>query len=164
VPVDDLIEITETDVIDDLMLRLVIAHTYVGDLSVRLTHLETGTFADVIDRPGLPLLGVYGCNESDIDATLSDAASLPVEDECAIPAPAITGTFVPNEALSNFDGEGMDGFWKLSVSDDASSDTGQLVSWCLEPSYVPEPGAGTMLLCGILLLLAERKFRRHRVS
>lgn len=163
-PAEDQIDIVETDLIDDLELRLVVAHTYVGDLRVRLTHADTGTAVDVIDRPGVPALGQYGCNESDIDATLSDAASDPVEDECALPAPAISGTFSPNSPLSAFDGEGIDGTWKLSVWDEAGGDNGQIVSWCLEPTYVPEPGAGTMLLTGILAMLAERKRRRRRLS
>ena len=161
---EDEMIITETDVIDDLKLRLVIAHTFVGDLTVRLTHVDTGTAVDVIDRPGRPALGQFGCSESDIDATLSDEASDPVEDECALPAPAISGTFSPNEPLSSFDGEGIDGTWKLSAWDDAAGDNGQIVSWCLEPTYVPEPGAGTMLFSGILMMLAEHARRRRRLQ
>ena len=163
IPVNDLMEIGDAGTLDDLQLSLIVAHTYVGDLRVNLTHVETGTTVDVIDRPGVPALGEYGCSRSDIDATLSDAASSPVEDQCAVPAPAISGTFSPNSPLSAFAGEGIDGFWRISLSDEAEGDTGQLVSWCLEPTYVPEPGASVMLASGILLMLAERRFRRRRL-
>ena len=161
-PVEDLMEITQTGPIDDLMLRLVVTHDYVGDLGVELTHVETGTVANLIDQPGVPLLGLYGCSEADMDLTLSDDASSPAEDECESTAPAIAGTLSPTEPLSKFDGEGLDGFWKISVSDYAAGDSGQLVSWCLEPTYVPEPGSGIMLLTGIFWMLAERKLRRRQ--
>jgi subtilisin-like proprotein convertase family protein len=160
---DDLLSISELRSIGDLEVALDITHTWVGDLVVRLTHVESNTVVTLLDRPGTtdPLSG-FGCDGDDIDATLSDAAASAVEEACAVASPAISGSFRPNELLSAFDGEPIWGTWQLTVDDAIESDAGQLVSWCLEPTLVPEPGAGLMLMSGILLMVAEQRRRRGR--
>ena len=52
----------------------------------------------------------------DIDATLDDEATLPVEQACDGSPPAINGIFTPNSPLSAFDGETIAGTWVLDVS------------------------------------------------
>ena len=156
--------ISDPGTIEDLKLQLNVTHSWVGDLGVVLTHVDTGTSVNMIDRPGVPALGTLGCENDDIDITLSDDAASFAEDECSSSSPAISGELKPSAALGTFDGESITGTWRVSVSDYEGGDDGELVSWCLEPTFVPEPGAGAMLLVGVLSLLAERKRRCRRLS
>jgi Ca2+-binding RTX toxin-like protein len=114
----------------DLNVAVSITHTWVGDLIVTLTHLDTGTAVTIIDRPGRIDSGV-GCSGDDIFAVLDDLGATPVEGECAIATPTISGTFSPNNPLSAFDGEDLGGTWRLTVADAASFDTGFLEDWTL---------------------------------
>lgn len=128
--------------IEDLNVNLAITHTWVGDLEVVLTHVDTGTAVSVIDRPGAPTPRQYGCSGNGIAATLDDEAGDPVEEACfeGDPPPlAIEGTFSPNNPLSGFDGENIGGSWELTVIDHATGDVGSLDSWSLS---VEQPAAG----------------------
>jgi subtilisin-like proprotein convertase family protein len=116
--------------ISDLNVDVGITHTWVGDLIVRITHVDTGTSAIIIDRPGVPAT-TFGCGNDNIQATLDDQAALPVETQCNGTPPAINGTFQPNNPLSVFNGQSTLGTWRITVSDNASSDIGTLDSWCL---------------------------------
>jgi len=104
--------------------------SHVGDLTVSLTHLNTGTFVSIISRPGSST-AYFGCSGNNIDATLDDEASLPVEDQCRSSYPTISGRFRPNSPLSRFDGEDMAGTWRLKVTDGATLDQGFLEEWSL---------------------------------
>jgi Ca2+-binding RTX toxin-like protein/subtilisin-like proprotein convertase family protein len=128
--------------IEDLDVHLAITHTWVGDLEVVLTHVDTGTSVSILDRPGVPTQGQYGCLGDGIDATLDDEAGDPVEDTCFAGDPpplAIEGRFSPNNPLSGFDGESIGGRWQLKVIDHATGDTGSLDSWSLS---VEQPATG----------------------
>jgi serine protease len=120
----------------DLDVAVQIAHTWVGDVIVRLTHVDTGTTVDLIDRPGVPASS-FGCSGDNIDAILDDGAALPVEGQCAAGTPTINGSFSPNQPLSAFNGESLAGTWRLNVSDRAGGDTGTLSAWCLLPTAPP---------------------------
>jgi len=132
---DDLVIASGVD-LTDLDVSVRINHTWVGDLVVRLTHVQSGTSVDLIDRPGFTGSG-FGCSGDNIDAVLDDAAAQPVETQCAGSVPTIAGTFRPNQVLSAFNGVSLAGTWRLNVSDRAGSDTGSLVRWCLLPSSEP---------------------------
>jgi len=128
--------------IEDLDVDLAITHTWVGDLEVVLTHVDTGTAVSIMDRPGVPTRGQYGCLGNGIDVTLDDEAGDPVEDACFEgdpPPQAIEGTFSPNNPLARFDGESIGGRWDLTVIDHATGDTGSLDSWSLSAE---QPAAG----------------------
>ena len=123
---------TPTDTITDLDFSVIIDHAWVGDLQVDLTHVDTGTTRRLIDRPGTPP-GRWGCSKDDIDAVLDDEGASPVEDECAPGSPTISSppAFTPNQSLDVFDGETMDGDWRITVRDLTAGNTGTLVEWCL---------------------------------
>ena len=117
--------------IADLDVGVLITHTWVGDLRVTLTHVDTGTVVTIIDRPGKPALGSFGCSGEDIDAILDDEASALVEGQCLTATPTISGSVRPNQPLSAFDGEQLGGTWRLTVTDSAPLDKGFLEAWSL---------------------------------
>lgn len=122
--------------IDDLDISLVATHTWVGDLRFDLTHVDTATTVTIYDQPGVPA-STFGCAGDDLDAVMDDEAATPVEDECGAGVPSIAGSFIPNNALSAFDGEDSSGTWRITVSDNAGGDTGTLTEWCVLASGMP---------------------------
>ena len=134
----DSVVIAENITIADLNVSVVISHGWVGDVSVSLLHVDTGSAIDLIDQPGVPASG-FGCSGDDIDATLDDEATLPAEGECAAGAPAIGGSLLPNVALGAFDGENIGGTWTLTVKDVSGGVSGTLDAWCLLLNEPPPP-------------------------
>ena len=114
-------------VLTGLKVAVKIAHTWNGDLRVKLTH--NGTTVTLIDRPGVPASSV-GFNNDGFDVLLDDAAFTPIEDYDS-GGPMVVGTFAPNESLSLFDGQDAAGLWTLNVSDHEDQDIGTLESWAL---------------------------------
>lgn len=134
---DNLVSL-ENGTIEDLDVSIETDHTWVGDLIVKLEHVDSGTSATLIDRPRMPGNDFpFGCNKVGVKALLDDEAAAAVEDQCADTTPTIAGTFRPNELLSIFHGEDISGVWNLTVSDNGAGDTGKLVQWCLSPSLLP---------------------------
>ena len=140
--------VSDTRTINDLNVILDASHTWVGDLTFTLTHNDSGTSVTILTVR--VCREVYGCSGNDIAATLDDEAGSPVEGQCDAGTPTINGTFSPNNALSAFDGENMNGSWTLSVSDAVGADSGTLNSWCLEatlggpsPTDTPVPPTAT---------------------
>ena len=158
--VSDSMTLTQGGTLTGLDMTLNVSHTYVGDLKFTLTHQDTGTSALLIDRPGVPA-STYGCSQNNINATLSDSASLPVENECHTSTPAIVGTLSPNNPLSVFTGEDLSGTWVLLAEDAVSADTGTLDQWCIAPTQVPEPSSSLLLVSGVLFLLGSQTLRRR---
>ena len=96
---DDLV-VSATNTISDLDVSVDISHTFVGDLVVTLTHVDTGTSVIIIDRPGTdPNIGNNGCSSDNIVATLDDEAASPVENECAPTPPHYRGHLQPEQSL-----------------------------------------------------------------
>lgn len=129
--VSDEITVTGAGLVIDLDVDLAISHTWVGDLIVRLTHVDTGTSVILINRPGSPAISSVGCSGDDIEAILDDEASPAAETTCRPVAPALSGRLAPFGALSAFDGEAMAGTWRLLVLDRSLVDRGFLESWAL---------------------------------
>lgn len=124
----------------DMNVSINATHTWVGDLSFTLTHDNTNTSVTVIDRPGTTGTGA-GCSANDVDVEMDDeGADGPVEGQCSTTPPALFGSPTPNNPLSAFDGEDLNGGWTLSVTDSAGGDTGVVNEWCLLPVYeIPQP-------------------------
>jgi subtilisin-like proprotein convertase family protein len=112
-------------------VRVNATHPFVGDLRVRLTHVNTGTVVTLIDQPGAPA-SPNGCAGADIRAILDDEASAAVEGVCDTSLQTIDGRFLPQQPLSAFNGQNLAGTWTLNVADLATLDQGTLDSWCLE--------------------------------
>ena len=131
----DTLSVMATGEISDLDVLLEVNHTWVGDLTVSLKHVSTGTEVILIDRPGFPAPNIFGCSENDISAELDDEGLAVVEDECTTPI-AIKGLFTPNNLLSGFDTLELSGNWELTVTDAVNVESGALISWCLSPTVI----------------------------
>jgi subtilisin-like proprotein convertase family protein len=107
------------DAIADVDVFLNLAHTWGSDLVVRLAS-PFGRSALLIDRRG-------GSGDNFTNTVLDDEASASIDRG----APPFTGRYRPEEALSRFDGFPSKGEWTLSVRDEASGDSGTLLSWGL---------------------------------
>ncbi len=134
--ISDSIYINDSRIIVDLDITLDIAHTWVGDLTVKLTHLESGKSAHLIDRPGIPSSN-QGCGNDNIAAILDDEINSPVENKCAVSPAAISGIYIPNEPLNIFDQDYIAGTWMLQVADNYQNDVGKLNNWCLVAKINP---------------------------
>ncbi len=126
--------------VDDLEVRISrLAHTWAGDLVVRLTNPAGTKTVTLMDRPGT---GAYGASGDDlVDLVLDDHAATPIDSIPATnPAGGYTGRFRPDEPLSAFDGDDRQGAWTLTVIDDfPAEDSGTLYGWGIRPADGPCP-------------------------
>ncbi len=99
------------------ILNMNIQHTWIADLTITLTHIETGTTARLLTNICL--------NEDNIIGNFEDGGS-------AIPCPPNGGTYDPETPFSAFIGESLAGTWELEVDDNANLDGGSIVAWSLE--------------------------------
>jgi subtilisin-like proprotein convertase family protein len=102
------------DVVTDVNVSLNITHTWVGDLSVSLTHNSSGRTVQLYN---------IDCGEDDnlvavFDDEAPNAASCPPN-----------GTYQPAMPLTALDGINATGTWTLTVADNAAGDSGTLNSW-----------------------------------
>jgi extracellular elastinolytic metalloproteinase len=74
------------------------------------------------------------CSGNDVRAVFDDSATTPAQTGCAAVTPTMNGAFVPQQALSGFNGQSANGTWRLTVDDNFAQDTGTLVSWCVLPN------------------------------
>lgn len=120
-----------------------IAHTWVGDLSARLRP-PLGRTLDLFERPS-----GGGCNGTDLAVTFAaDAASTAADfvNTCGTAPPAISGRFLPADAIPDNVLVDPQGSWTLTVADNAPDDGGRLRSWSLlllTQAQTPPPVAFT---------------------
>lgn len=118
VTINSTLAIVATDPIEKLTIQLKINHSYVGDLTAILRS-PSGT--EVVLFAG-------ACDDlNNVDAIFDDNGTVMV---CGN-TPAISGTVLPVEALSVFNGQSPQGTWTLRIADGFEQDGGQLVSWGL---------------------------------
>ena len=111
-----------------------IKHTWVGDLKITLTNVNTGTSVILLREPGS---GQWGSDGNDFEnVILSDSSSLSID---SIPSGGnkFTGSYYPSNNgnrtyLSVFNGEKINSTWRLIIQDTfAAQDNGKLVEWGL---------------------------------
>jgi len=142
--VSDLGTITNVEVVD-----LIGTHTYMQDLVFTLTSPQ-GT--------SVILFGGLCGNQDNFNLNLSSIAPAG-----AIPCPPTTGlTYQPQQPLTSFNGQSMQGTWTLTVNDNANVDGGALQSWalniCIEespcvPPTLPIVSGNTSVCAGDLVTL-----------
>ena len=109
----DTISVQDQFDIGDVNVSVDIAHTWVGDLVISLSHLGIAV-----------ILFSRGCGSQDnIDAIFDDGGSDLCSDLTS------SSSLTPAQALSAFDGVDSAGDWTISVTDYANQDTGNLNIW-----------------------------------
>ncbi len=128
----------------DVNVSTDITHTWIGDLTVKVTSPQLGTVVRMFERPGTAASDTaptnsspYGCNRNDIIVTFDDeaASGINIENECP---PVTNGTYLPDDPtlnLSAFDGEDPTGNWNFYLSDSANGDTGTLNQACITVAF-----------------------------
>ena len=108
--------------ITDMNVSVNIQHLWAGDMDLKLTS-PAGT--EII------LLGNSVCDDGtdDIYVTYDDEGSPLV---CSTTSPAVGGITIPQQALSAFDGEGLNGDWVLTATDSHKDDGGEFLNYSLE--------------------------------
>jgi len=140
--------ITEGGSIEDLDLVLSeIKHTWLGDLIITLTHVDSGTAWNISNRAGqleggneefgfdIDLDGIYTIDDESTSGSFHDQIGF--EGELLPP-----GDYNSLGTLSNFDGLDIAGTWTLLISDNAGGDTGELGSWSLVAETANESSSG----------------------
>jgi subtilisin-like proprotein convertase family protein len=105
-------------ILDVNVLGLTGLHTWISDLTFDLIS-PANTTVRILDGP----------------CSYQDNFDLSLDDEAAGPYPCPPtggGTYLPDNPLSAFDGQGSPGTWRLNITDHYSSDLGQLQAWGLE--------------------------------
>jgi len=110
-------------IITDLNVVVDISHTWVSDLTITLTS-PCGTEVVLMDNVG-PCAAL-----PNMTALFDDSASDNLDTWCAVRY----GPVIPQEALSVFMNEPIEGDWTLSVFDGFFGDQGTLDQWCLVPT------------------------------
>ena len=110
--------------LEDINVNFELTHTWLADLKVMLTSPE-GTTIVLLNQP---------CDDlDDVNAIFDDKG---VAQSCStfLP-PALSGVIKPQEKLSAFVGESINGNWTLTVEDMFSGDGGSIDSFGLELCY-----------------------------
>jgi len=130
---DDII-VTENFSITDVTVTLKdFVHTWVGDLVVRLRHLETDTVIDLLRRPGQPQFSSSGySNDLNGDYTFNNHNICDFELAAGQNAVVPSGNYASLESLSAFSGLSSAGTWRLMINDCSAGDSGSLGSWSLD--------------------------------
>jgi len=111
------INIPDLATIESMTVNVDVTHSFVSDLLVRIIHPNGTTFIDVFSQDCT--------NNEDFDITFDDEAGA-----LACGSPTV-GTFVPNEALSAFNGLEAQGDWTILIADFFAQDTGNLNDWSI---------------------------------
>jgi ELWxxDGT repeat protein len=133
VAANDLIEVPQHAVMKNLTVDLRVSHTYIGDLSAFLNHIDANGQVRTVQLLARPI----GCASNDLDVVFDDLSTdVPGSANCSTDTHAqafAAGTkFRPPQALAGFVGDDLNGKWILQVFDSANRDVGGITQWCLD--------------------------------
>ena len=120
------VEVADHNVVEDIEVTVNITHTYDGELRLMLIGPDDTTVV-LSDRRG-------GSGNNFVETIFDDEATTPI----SAGDPPFTGSFIPDQPLSAFDGMPSAGTWRLRVVDEGNGDTGSLDSWSLTLTYPPQ--------------------------
>ncbi len=167
---------TSTIVIDDhfYIKDLVVSlngltHTWIGDLTATITHVETGDTFTLFSRVGSTTVGGvgdssnFGGDYSFNDFFTGDLWGSAASGGTAFVIPS--GNYFATGALSSTKvdflpsllGDDAFGTWTLSITDSAAADTGALGSWGLSFVKTPVPAPAAFALLGLAGLAGRRR-------
>jgi subtilisin-like proprotein convertase family protein len=129
---DDII-VTDNFKIADVTVTLKdLTHTWVGDLVVRLRHLETETVVDLFRRPGQANFSSSGySNDLKGDYSFNDNFTNNFDVAAAENAIIPSGNYASINHLSAFSGLLSAGTWRLTINDCSAGDSGSIGAWSL---------------------------------
>lgn|GEM_PF-983443 len=125
--------VNQEGTIQDLDINIELLHSWIGDLTVTLTHVDTSTSVIIINR-----LGSTNCDANNIDVLLDDdGTGGSIQDQCEdnLSSPP---SFEPANALQQFNGELIAGVWRLHILDNETFDAGTLITWGLRARIAEE--------------------------
>lgn len=129
---DELVVSGTSGTVSNLDVVVDIDHTWVADLRLRLTRVSDGTLINLMTNPTNNPTG--SCSGDNVRVTYDDQATIPAQSGCIANAvPTMEGLRIPQAALSAFNGQSLNGTWRLTVIDSVGEDTGTLLRWCLKP-------------------------------
>jgi subtilisin-like proprotein convertase family protein len=149
-----------------------------GDYYVALVN-SAGGFAVLLNRAGMSSENPYGYGDDGFNVTFSDSAPDDIHlyqnySDTFNLGGQLTGVWQPDgenispladpsafdaalsqqtAMLSSFDGGNPDGTWTLFLADLSEGGTGQLVSWSLDITTVPEPAGNRIFAVGFIASL-----------
>ena len=109
-----------------------LVHTWVGDLTVRLRHLETDTVVELFRRPGQPYFSSSGySNDLNGDYTFNDSNTRKFQDVAGENSVIPSGNYAPLQSLSILNNLPSAGTWRIIITEYSAGDSGSLGSWSL---------------------------------
>jgi subtilisin-like proprotein convertase family protein len=115
------ITVTDSFIIGDVNVIVDIDHTFVGDLSIQVSH--SGIIANVMARRS-------GCAADNLDVIFDDEGTGgTIQQDACFSDLVSPPNYRPARALSVFDGLNAAGPWTIKVFDSSSNDVGTLVDW-----------------------------------
>jgi subtilisin-like proprotein convertase family protein len=167
------IVISDTGAIDNLAVTISgFNHPWAGDLIARLTNVNTNTTVDLFNRIGRIDTGFGSGSEFNGTYSFSNAFTASIWSSAAASSLIAPGNYAPTTiggsltSLSAFNGQGLAGTWRLSISNLEPYDTGSFSGWTLSGNTasnaavpVPPQVVGTAVLAG---LTAVKKLRLRK--
>jgi len=129
--------VDQEGIIEDLNINIELLHSWIGDLTVTLTHVNTGSSAILLNR-----IGGVNCDANNVNITLDDdGAGGQVQGQCQnnLSSPP---AYQPANPLAPFNGEAIAGVWRLTIVDGEPFDTGTLITWGLRARITADVEGG----------------------
>ena len=146
------IDVPQSATLAGLAARVTVEHGWVGDLTLKLRS-PSGTEVMLLDRPGVPATGDFGCGNRNVDVTFADGEA-DAEGACTASVgdrwPVLRAR--PVQPLAAFIGENTAGTWQLIATDAAGGYAGRVLRWELVPTPAFTP------ICTVCAAPAERVF------
>jgi subtilisin-like proprotein convertase family protein len=177
VPFTSTIVIGANEIISDVTLTINMEHSWIGDITATLTHVESGLSINLIPA-ALSDSSNLGVDAGGTDAlvpgayTFSDAGTQTLGTAAAggtssfeIPLGiylASNGTATGSASLAAlYGGDSTLGSWRIDFSDIAAGDDGRINGWSINftsSAAIPEPGSMALLgLLGVACIARRRR-------
>ena len=176
VPFTSTIVIGANEIISDVTLTINMEHSWVGDITATLTHVESGLSIDLIPAAldDSSNLGIDsgGDNLSPGPYTFSDAGTETIGlaaqagfSDYEIPL----GTYLASDGTATgagslaaiFGGDSTLGSWRIDFSDSAGGDDGNINGWSINFTSTAIPEPGSMALLGLFGVACYARRRRR---
>ena len=146
--------IADSGTINDVNVRVTIAHSFDSDLDIFIVGPDGSTIVELSTDNG-------GAGDNYVNTVFDSQAAIAI----TAGSPPYTGSFRPEASLSVFNGLNINGTWTLRVGDDGLGDQGLLLEWALIADFdlaTPMPEPSTLAILGGALLAAGSLRRRRR--